>query len=383
MEKQRDRIYQLMTEKLAGVISASDEDYIDQLIENDSVIHEKWEEMQSIMGKDSMTNNTHKGSPPWRIKGKTAKQIRFYSWSRGVAACLVLLVLFSIGYTFLNRSSKEEPLIVTVESPSDHISLQLSDGQEINLSNSEGSIQSGNIVLENENQTLSFSATELAGHKSDKHNINTLSVPVGMDFRVNLADGTIVWLNSTTEIKFPFKFSSTIREVEVNGEAYFEVAKDSKRPFIVHLPESDIEVLGTAFNINSYEPDTEKVALVEGAVKIKTPESITNITPGTELMYIKGKGISQTSFDSKEILGWQKGIFYFYDAGLPKICNVIPRWFGIDVVLDNPSIEAKRFAGILDKNQPIEIFLEDLQTITDIEYYFEKGGKELHFRVPE
>lgn len=383
MENQQNRIYQLMTEKLAGVINAADEDYFDQLIESDPVVSEKWDRIQSIYSEHRVERNSADTLLPWRKKVKSGKKINLYSWTNRVAACLALLLIFSISYYFWNDSTKETPFIVTVDSPSDHISLQLSDGQEINLSDTEGNIHSGEVVLENKNKSLSFSTSDLVVSASNVYKINILTVPVGLDYRITLSDGTLVWLNSATEIKFPFKFSNNIREVEVNGEAYFEVAKESNRPFIVHLPESDVEVLGTTFNINTYENGTDKVALIEGSVKMNTSDTETKITPGIEVTYKKGQGMTKNKFKVREVLGWQKGIFYFYDASLPEICQVLPRWFGIDVVLDNPSINSKRFAGILDKNQPIEVFLEDLQTITAIEYYFENNGKELHFKIPE
>ena len=383
MEKQQDRIHQLMTEKLAGAISAADEDYIDRLIELDPVVSEKWDKIQRIFSENPIQRRSADTLPPWRKKDKPGKKINLYRWTGWAAACLAVLLIFSIGYYFWNGSSKEIPLIVTVDSPSDHISLQLSDGREINLSDSEGNIRSGDVVLENENKTLSFSTTDLAGTTANVNKINTLSVPVGLDYKITLSDGTMVWLNSATEIKFPFKFPTNTREVEVNGEAYFEVVTETDRPFIVHLPESDVEVLGTSFNINTYDTGTDKVALVEGSVKMRTSDTETQITPGIELTYQKGQGMTKNKFNVREVLGWQKGIFYFYDASLPEICTVLPRWFGIDVILDNPSIKGKRFAGILDKNQSIEVFLEDLQTITDIEYYFENNGNELHFKIPE
>ncbi|HLU92901.1 MAG TPA: FecR domain-containing protein [Membranihabitans sp.] len=372
-----------MTEKLAGVIDAVDEDYFDYLVETDPVVSQKWDKLQNIYSENPVVKNPGTAIPPWRKQAVPEKKIHRLYWAKWAAACVALLLSFSVGYYLWNDSNREIPLVVSVDLPYDHINLQLSDGQRINLSDAKGNIQSGDVFLENENKTLSFSTANLADSSTNIYKINTLTVPVGLDYKITLSDGTLVWLNSATEIKFPFKFSNNTREVEVDGEAYFEVAKDINRPFIVHLPQSEVEVLGTTFNINTYGKVTNKVALIEGSVKMKTQESETRIVPGIEMIYEKGQGFSENKFKTSEVLGWQKGIFYFYDASLPEICNVIPRWFGINVVLDNPSIKSKRFAGILDKNQSIEVFLQDLQTITDIEFYFEEDGKELHFRIPE
>lgn len=256
-----------------------------------------------------------------------------------------------------------------------NIELRLADGSVINLSQRQGSIQTDAAQLNNNNKTLSYSA----GDKVIATAINTLTVPVGLDYKIRLADGTEVWMNSATELKFPLAFPGNTREVTINGEAYLKVAKDAQKPFIVHLPNSTVQVLGTEFNVNSYDPGTVKVALVEGSVNMTAPTGEIKLSPGREAIYREGQSLKQDAFDAKFVLGWQKGLFYFDEATLQEIAKVVPRWFGMEVIIDNPEIKGKKFVGVLDRNQPISAFQDDLKLISGIDSYVDKNNV-LHFK---
>ncbi|WP_236972904.1 FecR domain-containing protein [Membranihabitans marinus] len=382
MEETKDRIYQLMTEKLAGVISAADETFIDDLIEKDPAIREKWQKFQLTISSNTIKNfKNSKTTPPWTLEERSIAH-RFDLWIKVVAASVMLLLGLSVIYFFWNHS-QDQPLIVSIDQTTDHIALTLADGRTINLNKEKGQLNSSGTDIENTSRTLIIKESEKIDEAAEAIALNTLTVPIGMDYKIELPDGSHVWLNSATTMKFPLKFQSHQREIYIEGEAYFDIARDENRPFIVHLPESDVEVLGTEFNVNTYDTGVDKVALIEGSVKLKVEEKESIISPGTEITYSIEGGMSEQSFQAKQVLAWQKGLFYFYDASLLQICQVLPRWYGLDIQLDNPTIKSKRFAGILDRNQPIEVFLEDLKTITQIEYYIDSEKSVLHFRIPE
>lgn len=382
MEETKERIYQLMTEKIAGVISAADETFIDDLIKNDPIIQDKWQKIQLTITPPILNNlKNSEQSPPW-IKEERSISRRFDLWVKVVAASVMLLLGLSVTYYFWNHSM-EQPLIVSIDQPTDHIALTLADGRTINLNEEKGQLESSGTALENTSQTLIIKENEKMKVADEALAFNTLTVPIGMDYKIELPDGSQVWLNSATTMKFPLHFQSHQREIYIDGEAYFDIEEDANRPFILHLPHSDVQVLGTEFNVNTYESGVDKVALIEGSVKLKVEEKESIISPGTEITYSKEGGMSEQSFQAKQVLAWQRGLFYFYDASLLQICQVLPRWYGLDIQLDNPTIKSKRFAGILDRNQPIEVFLEDLKTITQIEYYIDSEKSVLHFRIPE
>lgn len=256
------------------------------------------------------------------------------------------------------------------------VQLKMADGKVINLSASQGGINAGAAQLNNTNKTLTYSINSRAATNNE---INSLIVPVGMDYKINLSDGSEVWLNATTQMNFPLAFTGNTREITINGEAFLKVAKNPKKPFIVHLPNSTVQVLGTEFNVNTYDSGVVKVALVEGSVTMHAAAGHSKLIPGIEAICSPGVPIKQQAFDAKIVLSWRNGLFYFEDASLTEISKITPRWFGIEVVIDNPSLYRRRFTGVLNRNQPISVFLEDLKAISNIDSYIDKG-KVLHFK---
>jgi hypothetical protein len=249
------------------------------------------------------------------------------------------------------------------ETSKNTIKLQLATGHVIDLNK----VEDINTQL---NNTLSY--------KHDNTGMNSLTTPVGMDYKIKLVDGTEVWLNALTQLDFPFAFTGNTREITINGEAYLKIAKDDKKPFIVHLPHNDVQVLGTTFNVNSYDLGIVKVSLVEGALNLQQGEHTISVKPGMEI--ISDGKITLHNFDERQVLGWRKGMYYFYDADLKEISKVLSRWFGITVVIDNPGIISKKFVGVVDKNQPIEVFIDNLKTVADIDCFYDKQQNTLHFK---
>ncbi len=170
-----------------------------------------------------------------------------------------------------------------------------------------------------------------------------------MDYKITLADGSKVWLNSTSRIDFPFEFSAKTREITINGEAYLEIAKNSAKPFIVHLPNGSVKVLGTEFNVNTYDSNMIKISLIEGAVSFEGRKESILLKPGFQAVSTPGKDYTQT-FDSFKTLSWRDGIHYFDESPLSEIIKVIPRWYNVkSIVIDNSRNQNKRFVGLLNK----------------------------------
>ncbi|HEY1167091.1 MAG TPA: FecR domain-containing protein, partial [Chitinophaga sp.] len=259
------------------------------------------------------------------------------------------------------------------------VQLQLAGGQIIDLSNTEGKLKTGDVTLQHNSKTLSYG--ENATETTMLSSLNTLRVPVGLDYKVLLSDGTEIWLNSATELRFPFSFSNAAREISLQGEAYLKVAEDPKRPFIVHtLKGSSIQVLGTSFNVNTYDSLLLRVALVEGAIKLNTASKQTLLQRGQEALYQPAKeSIEIKPFDKENVLSWREGILYFDNATLEEICSVFPRWFGQDIRMDNAAVGQKRFSGILDRKKPAIEFIHALQTTAALEYYIDQN-KVIHIK---
>jgi transmembrane sensor len=201
-----------------------------------------------------------------------------------------------------------------------------------------------------------------------------------MDYKINLSDGSEVWMNSETLLTFPSQFSVNKREITISGEAYIRVAKNSRVPFFVKLPNSSIQVTGTEFNVNTYDSVATNVALIEGGLNLVTKSSTVKINPGIMALYnSRSNVVERKKFNEKRTLSWREGIFYFDGASLNDIAKVVSRWYGIKTKIDRSDLLQKRFAGMLNKHQSIEIFLDNLKTISQIEGYFD-DQQILHFK---
>jgi ferric-dicitrate binding protein FerR (iron transport regulator) len=195
-----------------------------------------------------------------------------------------------------------------------------------------------------------------------------------MDYKLMLADGTEVWLNATSKLRFPFNFTGDKREVYLEGEAFFNVAKNAAQPFIVHTEKTDIQVLGTTFNVSAYKNGINSTSLVSGAVATKTGTSTVTLKPGQEAILDNNDKVNIRKFDEDEVLAWMRGIYIFHNTSLKEIGSVIDRWYGVKVVFDSPAIADKRFTGGLEKIHKLDYFLETLKIVGNIEHEYDKNG---------
>jgi transmembrane sensor len=284
-------------------------------------------------------------------------------------AATIFLVIGTITVLFFNKNT-QKPL--TKQNSS--IELQLSNGKTINLSESKGTFGVDAATIKNTGSKLSYSTNSQVSIGT-----NTLQVPAGMDYQLVLADGSTIWLNSTSTIHFPFSFTGKTREVTITGEAYIQVAKNKQQPFIVHLPGSAVKVLGTEFNVNTYDSGKINVALVEGGIELVSLNDSMQLAAGQLGVYIKGRNIFKQPFNKRNTLSWMQGIHYFDKSSVNEITELILRWYGVETILDNSRNNQKEFVGILNKKKPLKDFLKTLQYVADINSYFDDKGV-LHLR---
>jgi len=204
-------------------------------------------------------------------------------------------------------------------------------------------------------------------HKSDESlsSVHSLSTPVGGQFQVTLPDGTKVWLNAATTLKYPSRFTGDERKVEVNGEAYFEVAKNEKQPFRVMLADSaDITVLGTHFNVMSYSNEKAKeITLLEGSVKVSqlTTNSSHTIKPGQQAVFTHNSPFTiHDNIDAAEITGWKDGWFVFHDAPIESVMNHVARWYDANIVYEGEIKDL--FNATILRKEPLSKLLHILET---------------------
>lgn len=217
---------------------------------------------------------------------------------------------------------------------SNRATLTLADGRVIDLTNAKTGIivsgQGSHVNKPADGELVYEADTSRPGTSL----IHTLSTPVGGQYQVRLPDGTKVWLNAATTLKYPARFEAGERKVEVNGEAYFEVAKNEQKLFKVVLADSAaVTVLGTHFNIMAYSDEkTKEVTLLEGSVAVSKKENTKKLEPGSQASISENEITKRTGIDTEEITGWKNGLFVFHDVPIESIMNQIARWYDAKIV---------------------------------------------------
>lgn len=290
------------------------------------------------------------------------KQVIRYT---GYAAAAILIVVSSITFFRSSISTSEEiqPGLV-VESTEDVLpgsnraQLVLSDGSSVGLEENQSSFseQDGTLIVGGDGR-INYSNSTLADGRLI---YNTLIVPKAGTYSLTLSDGTKIWVNAMSELRFPVNFDQDERKVYLKGEAYFEVAHDSSRPFIVDVNGSQVEVLGTRFNINSY--DATRTTLMEGSVKVANRTDQRLLVPGQEA--IIGKGITVHQADTLKAIAWKSGDFYFKNDNIFQITEQLARWYDIQVSFEGEVPEARMFSGSISRNVKLSQVLEMLTYIS-------------------
>jgi len=250
------------------------------------------------------------------------------------------------------------------------VRLDLGNGRQVELgkANAGKSIAMGNTTLQSGVDALQYTSQDTS--------LSTLSVPAGATYKIVLSDGTEVWLNAATRLRFPLKFSSSHRDVEVDGEAFFKVAKNVRAPFVVHTPLTDVQVLGTSFNVNTYEKGNVRTALIEGKVVTRRPDGQSlSLDPGYVSEYALSKGFSSTTFEQEDELSWMNGVYYFHDMTIERLVEVASRCYGVHMVLAGGKYAGQSLTGVMERDKLSE-FLNDLETTAHIKYYY--SNKDLY-----
>lgn len=286
----------------------------------------------------------------------SSRLLHYVGW---VAAILVIGI--GVGFYFYS-SERSLPGKLASQLPNDIVpggnkaTLTLADGSTLALDGAgSGQLasQAGVAIRKNEDGLLSYQADQ----NSTGHTLvyNTISIPRGGKYRVILADGTKIWLNSATILKYPTEFSGDERKVELSGEAYFEVAKDPNKPFKVLSEGQTVEVLGTHFNINAYADEGHTSStLLEGSIRISSGSQLAVLKPGQQSIIKPGpennKAIQvNTNINTAEVIAWKDDLFQFEDADIKTVMNQIGRWYDVDVVYGN-KIPEDHYTGKVSRN---------------------------------
>jgi len=202
---------------------------------------------------------------------------------------------------------------------------------------------------------------------------NTITTPRGGQYQVVLADGTHVWLNAASSIRFPQTFNGHERLVELTGEAYFEVAKDKTHPFIVQANGTKVQVLGTHFNINAYSDNNNvTTTLLEGSVQMSNNSRTTMLVPGEQGVSTKTSGaINVGKADIQQTMAWKNGFFIFHDLNIVEVMKQVSRWYDVDIEYQNEDVKNNEFGGTISRYKSITELLDIMQLTRSVHYKIE------------
>lgn len=251
----------------------------------------------------------------------------------------------------------------TIKPGADGAILTLADGSQVVLDTAANGLiatQSNAAVIKKNGQLVYQNGNDEAAEPA----INLLTTPRGRQYRLMLPDGTSVWLNAGSSIRYPAFFKGTKREVTVSGEAYFEVAQGAKQPFMVNTAEQTIEVLGTAFNINTYDNEPAiRTTLLEGAISVKPLASTDKkmLRPGQQtVMERSGNRLEVKEVDAAQAIAWKNGMFRFDHATIPDVMRQLERWYDVEVTYQG-TVPRNIFGGKIERNLPLAGVLKFLE----------------------
>lgn len=310
-------------------------------------------------------------------------------WWYAAAVILFLTVGVFVRHVVINESDAvnngQSQLTRTVTStPTDKPILRLADGRMINLDTANNGMLAveGGTQITFDGRSLHYEG-ELVNADSEVIK-NTIITPKGRQYQLVLPDGSKIWLNAASSLTYPVKFKKDIREVEITGEAYFEVERAQDWPFIVKTASQHIEVLGTYFNVSAYDDDLNtKTTLVKGSVKVSTMESIdatkqassrsTVLRPGQQAVTAKGKStIDVGIIDTEEAVSWKENLFVFNNEEISEVMKKVSRWYDVEIVYLE-GMAGKRIGGSIPRFEQLDQLMDALQA-TGLLHYKMEGG---------
>lgn len=304
----------------------------------------------------------------WNRLPFNRKNYKLHVFKRISAAAAVIMVM-AAGYFWYGSKSKvatSQHLSADIGPGKNTATLTLANGKKIILTNDvkgELATESGVTITKTADGQLIY---EIKGQENgDPKAVNQLSTANGQSYQLRLPDGTMVWLNAASSITYPVSFShSDLREVELTGEAYFEVVKDKKRPFLVSTNHQRIRVLGTEFNVNAYRDEPEqKTTLLEGSIKLSLEEGVTArvLKPGEQAVSV-GTELQVSTVDVEQAVDWKNGDFIFQSEPLTSLMRRVSRWYNVQVVYANGVDKEGTFTGKVSRSKNISVLLKALQS---------------------
>lgn len=360
-------LHNLMSRYFNGTATPEEEEALMQLLADSdneaavkAVMDDVWQE-----SRDIPVIYTTEQSKQLLQKILSVRSINARIWWSAAAAVLVLIL--AGGWWFGQRSNKQSLLVQhtnvqDVAPGGNKATLTLANGQVIVLEEAEN----GTLSKQGTATVIKLKSGQLAYNNANGSTagepaaLNTLSTPRGGQYQVTLPDGTVVWLNAASSITFPTTFTGKNREVQLKGEAYFEVATNARQPFMVKVNQMEVQVLGTSFNLMAYNDErVVKTTLVNGAVKVKRENKDVLLKPGQQVQLDNKGDMKVVQADLDATIAWKNGLFTFNDATIEDVMRQLGRWYDMEIVYPE-GIPQDLFRGEMFRNENMSSALKIL-----------------------
>jgi len=337
--------------------------------------------LKEVLSADTALQDVNKNTEVWDGNEIVARPVRRIGRAWRVAAAVLVLVLGTALIMMIRRQGAvrdvtEQKMPAGDALPgSDKAVLTLADGTKVILDSAHNGIlaeQGGTKIVKPENGRVQYEA-DAHGEATE----NLLVTPRGGKYQVTLPDGTQVWLNAASSMRYPTAFTGSTRVVTITGEVYFEVANQKGKAFIVKVNDLSVEVLGTHFNVNAYADEGMiRTSLLEGAVRVKDGSGqMLTLRPGQEAQAPDHRNLMRVvgGIDTAQVMAWKNGLFQFRNADLASVMRQLARWYDLDVVYEG-KIPTDRFDGKIPRDATAAQVLAILQKN---QIHFKIEGKKL------
>ena len=330
------------------------------------------------MEKNALSINTQQALADFHRKHLDRRNKKLYIlWTSvaGVAATIIIILVLRM-MSFSPESDIESIKVFQADHVPQQVTLQVAGEEKVEpLKKAVQSLPSSTVKLSPQKIAYNTIQTENKKIRNKKVQIHRLSIPRGETFKVVLSDGTEVLLNSDSRLSYPTVFKGKERVVSLEGEAYFNVTKNTEHPFIVKSGNVQVRVLGTEFNVRSYSPTDVRVTLITGKVAVSDTCGVYSVEmmPGQSAQLSSNGTFAVKEVDIESFLYWKEGFFYFDDVALVDMMKEIGRWYNIDIEFRNSKIMDLRMHFFANRHQDIFHLIELLNRMERIHAYFEAG----------
>lgn len=370
-----DKIYKIILTVLAGEETQEEHEQLSAWLNESEENRREYSQIERLYQLSSSSSSKKVSSyydveQAWKfVKGQTIDKRKSFIFRKWISYAAMLTLLLTAGMFYLYKQQLYSlSSQVNLEQLKEPI-LLLDNGETISLDKDTFSIENEHTIIHKKAKVLSYVPQEKEEQNIKTDRKNRLVIPKGKTYELKLSDGTHVWLNSESELIYPTNFTGNTREVILRGEAFFDVAKDASKPFIVENNQMKIKVLGTSFNVSGYVSERlQNVTLVNGSVQVQIDnDSAFRISPSEQFSYDKEKQTTSIQVVNTDLYtAWTEGKYIFKDTRLEDILSKLQRWYDFEIIYLQEELKNRRFSIVINREDNLKDVLEVISFTSNV-----------------